>query len=454
MAGQGENSKRVISDAGRVHLRWALIDGVGPLLFSRLLIQFGSAAAALSASASGLAEIRRIGAKSARSIVEQRTAVDIEAEIAAAAEHGVRIICREDGEYPPGLKQVADAPIVLYVKGELLPTDAVALAVVGTRRCSIYGGEQARRFGELLAGAGFTVVSGLARGIDALAHHGAVEAGGRSIAVMGMGLTEIYPPENQALAAKLLEHGAWISELPMQADVRRENFPSRNRIIAGMTLGTLVIEAPQRSGALITARLACEYNREVFAVPGRAQDPLAFGSNELIRRGYAKLTTCLEDILEELDAVGEKMRPAGDTSAGARTAGRDRPEAGPTGNVAASGSPAEGLAAGAAPAEDVAAAPRGGRRSEGDTARGAVARGSEPGGADESVASERRPVPRLSAVEKHVYDVISYEPMLQDVVLRASQLPPGEVIAAFTSLELKGLIKRLPGQLVVRAGVA
>jgi DNA processing protein len=402
-----------ITATGRIHLKWALVDGVGPLLFSRLLVQFGDAETALGASAGRLAEIRRVGPKSAEQIARGRDAVEIDAEIAAAADHDVRIICREDEEYPPGLRQIADAPIVLYVKGQLQPTDAVAIAVVGTRRCSIYGGEQARRFGELLAGAGFTVVSGLARGIDALAQHGAVDAGGRSIAVMGKGLSEVYPPENQALAERLLENGAWLSELPMQAEVRRENFPGRNRIIAGMTLGTLVIEAPQRSGALITARLANEYNREVFAVPGRAQDPLAFGTNELIQRGYAKLTTCLEDILDELGEVGERMRPAAEEVA-----------------------------------EDVAAGPRTGQ----EKAAAGVSP-AEAGGAGAPMSSPR-PKSKLSEVEQRVYEATGYEPIFQDAVLRASQLPPGEVLAAFTSLELKGLIKRLPGQLVVRAGRA
>jgi len=408
-----------ITHAGRLHLKWALIDGIGPLLFSRLMVQFGDAETAMGASAGQLAQIKRIGRESAERIARERDTLEIESEIAAAAEHGVRIICQADDDYPPGLRRIADPPIVLYVKGELRPTDAVAIAVVGTRRCTIYGGEQARRFGELLAGAGFTVVSGLARGIDALAHHGAVEAGGRSIAVMGKGLPEVYPPENQALAEKLLESGAWISELPMRAEVRRENFPGRNRIIAGMTLGTLVIEAPQRSGALITARLANEYNREVFAVPGRAQDPTFFGSNDLIRRAYAKLTVCLEDILDELGEVGEKMRPTPDDAA-------DTPE---------------GAAAG--PSENVAAEPR--------TGRDNVASGLRAGRSEHPAPA---PTPRLSETEKRVYEVITYDPIFQDAVLTASQLPPGEVLAAFTTLELKGLIKRLPGQLVVRAGRA
>ena len=308
----------------------------------------------------------------------------------------MRIICRADPDYPEGLKRIPDGPIVLYVKGELRPTDAIALAIVGSRRCTIYGSEQARRFGELLAGAGFTVVSGLARGIDAFAHHGAVEAGGRSIAVMGRGLTEVYPPENAALASKILENGAWVTELPMQAAVRAENFPSRNRIIAGMTLGTLVVEAAARSGALITARLASEYNREVFAVPGRVQDPMSFGTNALIRDGAAKLVMSLEDILDELGEVGERMRRVIDTGASRASATND------------------------------------------------AAQSEEPGAA--------RPPGPLSAAESRVYEILGYDPVLQDVVLRAAELPAGEVLAALTALELKGLVRRLPGNLVVRRG--
>ena len=413
--------KDVISETGRAHLRWALCDGVGPLLFSRLMVQFGTADAALSASAGALAQIRRVGNKSADKIARARDTVDIEPEIAAASEHAVRILCREDADYPPGLRQIADAPVVLYVKGELRETDAVAIAIVGTRNCSIYGSEQARRFGELLAGAGFTVVSGLARGVDAFAHHGAIDAGGRTLAVMGKGLTEIYPPENEALAHKLLDHGAWISELPMRAEVRRENFPGRNRIIAGMTLGTLVIEAPRRSGALITAKQATEYNREVFALPGRVQEPLAFGTNDLIRRGHAKLTMCLEDILDELGDVGESMRP------------HETPAAGHPQN--------------ASPTAAANSGPHANPHAE-------TASSKTAGDDKHKPRQQKLPLHHLSELERRVYDVIPYEPVLQDTVLTASQLPPGEVIAAFTSLELKGLIKRLPGQLVKRSGQA
>lgn len=381
----------VISEVGRTYLRWALIDGVGPLTFSRLLIQLGDPEQALGASLSELRGVHGIGPEKADRIVRGRDSTAADAEIETAAAHGVRIICRADEEYPPGLRQIPDAPIVLYAKGELRPTDAVAVAIVGSRRCTIYGSEQARRFGELLAGAGFTVVSGLARGVDAFAHHGAVEAGGRSIAVMGQGLTDIYPPENRALAEKLLESGAWLSELPLKAEVRAENFPARNRIIAGMSLGTLVVEAGQRSGALITARLASEYNREVFAIPGRVQDPMSFGTNDLIRTGGAKLVMCLEDILDELGEVGRRMRPA-----------TPAPEAAPT---------------------------------------------REP-------ATAVRELPLLSAAEARVYQVVGYDELLQDAVIRAAELPPGEVLAALTGLELKGLIRRLPGNTVIRRGTA
>ena len=166
----GEVMSSTITEIGCLYLKWALTDGVGPLLFSRLLERFGNAETAFGAAASQLAEVKRIGRKSSEQIALSRDRIDIEPELEAATAHGVRIICRADDDYPPGLRQISDAPIVLYVKGELRPTDAVAIAIVGTRSCSIYGGEQARRFGELLAGAGFTIVSGLARGVDAFAH--------------------------------------------------------------------------------------------------------------------------------------------------------------------------------------------------------------------------------------------------------------------------------------------
>lgn len=398
-----------ISQAALACLRWALTPGIGPLTFARLTESFGSAAQAWEASAAQLERVNGIGRSAAARIVDARSqAADAASrEIDQAIRLGVRIIGRDDPDYPPGLRQVPDAPIVLYVRGQLLPTDAVALAVVGSRHCSIYGGEQARRFGELLAGAGLTVVSGLARGIDALAHHGALDAAGRSIAVLGCGLSHVYPPENLALAERLLERGAWMSELPLDFPVRAENFPARNRIIAGMTLGTLVVEAPLRSGALITARLAAEYNREVFAIPGRVGDPASAGTNALIRDGQAKLVTCLDDILDELGDVAAALR-----------AGADHPR--PVSNSGRHGPPAPG-----------------------------------PAGASESLAdAPAPPVPALSDEERRVLEAVPPEPVLQEQVLQRAALPTGQVLSALTTLELKGLVRRLPGQMVVRRPAA
>ncbi|MEP0847887.1 MAG: DNA-protecting protein DprA [Phycisphaerae bacterium] len=421
-----------ISDIARTHLRWMLTEGIGPILFSRVLAHFGDADRALAAAPGSMTQVKGIGQSVADSIARTRdsaeTLAKVEAEIAAAEALGIRILCREDELYPAGLRHIPDPPIVLYIRGDLRPTDAVAIAVVGSRRCTIYGSEQARRFGELLAGAGFTVVSGLARGIDAFAQHGAVDAGGRSIAVMGCGLTEVYPPENAALAEKLLDCGAWISELPLKASVRAQNFPSRNRIIAGITLGTLVVEAAARSGALITAKLASEYNREVFAVPGRIQDPMSIGTNDMIRRGHAKLTTCLEDILDELGDIGTAMR--GDDAV-----------------TSARGAAAERLAR---PGDDRVVNAPAPLSAPAATANGAAGDPSASG--ENGLRQPPRPTPVLTECERRVYEIVGVEPSLQDAVMARAQLPPGEVLAAFTGLELKRLIKRLPGQWVVRTG--
>ncbi|MCA9244055.1 MAG: DNA-processing protein DprA [Phycisphaerales bacterium] len=384
-----------LSAEARAHLIWALTDGVGPVLFKRILTHFGSAETALGASAGSLASIKGVGGKKADRIAADLSDKRADEEIAVAQEHGVNIVAQCDAVYPPGLKHIEDAPIVLFVRGELRETDAISIAIVGSRRCSIYGSEQARRFGELLAGAGFSIISGLARGIDAFAQHGALDAGGRSIGVLGNGLREIYPPENRALAERVAESGALVTELPMRTAVRAENFPSRNRIIAGMSLGTLVVEAADRSGALITARLACEYNREVFALPGRATDPMSQGTNRLIRDGAARLTMCLEDVLDELGAVGARMRgvPASESSSPG----------------------ADGLFA-----------------------------GTRDGGNEPST-----PQP-MTEIEAKLFAAIPTDPVLTDHVLQSASLPVGEALAAMTALELKGAIRRLPGQRVAR----
>ncbi|MDD4890685.1 MAG: DNA-processing protein DprA [Phycisphaerae bacterium] len=291
-------------------IRLHLTDGVGPVTFANLVERFGSADAALGASESQLATVPGIGAITAKKIAVSREQADVAGEFELIEQLGVTVLTQRDARYPYPLRHVADPSPVLYVQGELKDADAVSLAVVGSRRCSRYGHEQAERFSNLLARAGVTVVSGMARGIDAAAHGGAMAGGGRTVAVLGCGLSITYPPEHDKLRAQIIERGAVISELPIRTAPEAGNFPSRNRIIAGLSLGTLVVEAAAQSGALITARLAQEYNREVFALPGRVDSPFSQGPHNLIRDG-AKLVQCLDDILDELGDVGKTLRPPG-----------------------------------------------------------------------------------------------------------------------------------------------
>ena len=295
----------------RLHLRLHLAEGVGAIRFKRLLEHFGDVEAVCGAGVGQLKQVSGVGPKAAQGIAAVNEAA-VDAELALAQEAGAEVLCLEDPAYPRPLKLIDDPPPVLYVRGELAEADAVALGVVGSRRCTHYGLEQAERFGGLLGRAGFTVISGGARGIDSAAHRGALAAGGRTIAVMGCGLARIYPPENLKLFDRMIaeRRGAVISELPMQVEVKAANFPRRNRIISGLSLGVLVVEAARRSGSLITARLAAEQGKDVFAVPGRVDSPFSQGTNALIADG-ATMATDLEDILDALDRVGEALKSAG-----------------------------------------------------------------------------------------------------------------------------------------------
>lgn len=300
----------MISDIAREYLRLSMVPDVGPIRFANLLRELGGVDEVMGASAARLASVERVGPKVAENILRHRDKIDVNAEIQLAHRAGVRIICLVDDDYPMALKRIDDPPPCIYVKGLLEQRDAIALAIVGSRSCSRYGAEQAERFGALAANAGMTVVSGMARGVDSFAHRGALAAGGRTLAVVGCGLSHVYPPDAVELAERISQSGAVISELQMGIPPDAKNFPARNRIIAGLSLGVLVIEAAKRSGALITAHHAIDYNREAFALAGRVDTPQAAGCLELIKKGSAKLITNFEDILEELGEAGSQLRQA------------------------------------------------------------------------------------------------------------------------------------------------
>jgi len=378
-----------VTDTARQYLRLHLADAIGPVLLGRLIKRFGNVEAILSASVAELMEVEGIGERRARNVFAARDDAAVEREIEKAAAAGARIVCWEDPDYPPQLRHCDDPPICLYVRGTLTPEDAVAIAIVGSRKCSRYGYEQAQRFGALLAGAGFTVVSGLARGVDSYAHEGALSAGGRTAAVLGSGVDVIYPSEHKDLAERIMAAGAVLSEDPLGSPPMADSFPRRNRIIAGMCLGVLVVEANQRSGALITARLASEYNREVFAIPGRVDTPTAAGPNSLIRTGAAKLVASLEDILDELGSVGKTMGQSG--------AGRSAGEA-------------AGKSATSAGALDAA----------------------------------------LSASERDILAALDHDELYVDEIVERSRVAHPQAMACLTTLQLKGAIIALPGNRFAR----
>jgi DNA processing protein len=285
-------------------LRLCLISGVGPRIRKALLERFGSARAALAAAPSELRAVPGVGAKLVQKIATADHEIDAAAEIALCREQGVDILTEAHATYPRVLREIYDPPGVLFVRGTIQPNDALAIAIVGTRHGSQYGLRQAERLAGGLARAGLTIISGLARGVDAAAHRGALAAGGRTIAVLASGVTNIYPPEHDQLAEAILAQGALVSETPIRAEPLAGMFPQRNRIISGLSLGVIVVEAAERSGALITARHAMEQGREVFAVPGNVDSRTSRGCHRLIRDG-AKLVESADDVLEELGPLVE-----------------------------------------------------------------------------------------------------------------------------------------------------
>lgn len=280
-------------------LRLALISGVGPLTRRSLLEHFGSARRVLEASSNQLRDTPGVGPKLSARILAARAEIDAEEEIAICEQHNIDILTESDDEYPRLLREIHDPPGVLFCRGKLLPEDALSIAIVGTRHATHYGQQQAERLAAGLARAGLTVVSGMARGIDAAAHRGALSAEGRTIGVLGSGVLNVYPPEHAQLAEEVTRSGLLLSEIPPRRQPMSGTFPQRNRLITGLSLGVVVVEAAQQSGALISARHAMEQGREVFAVPGRIDSRMSRGCHQLIRDG-AKLVESVDDILEEL----------------------------------------------------------------------------------------------------------------------------------------------------------
>lgn len=278
-----------------------MVQDIGYIRLKGLLDEFKSPENILRAPVEGLRSVKGIGPSIAKAVKNAGSDYDVEKEIALAEKSGVVILTVFDEDYPERLKNIYDPPVILYVKGSIKKEDSLAVSIVGSRKCTYYGMNMADNIAEKLAFSGVTVVSGLARGIDTAAHKGALKSG-RTIAVLGSGLGNIYPAENKPLSEKIAQNGAVVSEFPMHMPPNKNNFPQRNRIISGLSAAVLVVEAANKSGALITADFALEQGRDVFAVPGAAGRLSSAGTNSLIKQG-AKLIDSAEDILEELKGV-------------------------------------------------------------------------------------------------------------------------------------------------------
>lgn len=295
-----------------------MMEGIGPIKTRALVDGLGSPDAVFGAAESELTPIKGIGPSLARKIVAQASIIDPQAEIEHARRLGIDILTDGDDDYPPGLREMHDPPLALYVRGALQKRDRHAIAIVGSRHCTHYGLQTADRLAYQLAQTGFTIVSGLARGIDQAGHAGALKAKGRTLAVLGSAIDELYPAEAEEMAENIAASGALISEFPLGRQADRSTFPYRNRVIAGLAMGVLVVEASYKSGALMTSDAAIDQGKSVFAVPGRIDNPSARGSNLLLKQG-AKLVDDLRDIVEDFEFLFTfEEKKSGDDS-GAKT---------------------------------------------------------------------------------------------------------------------------------------
>lgn len=366
----------------------SMVPGVGPQLYQRLLQHFQTPTGVLAASEGELSKVPGLGKKTARLIRDARWEIDAQQQWDDCQRYGIRIIDGFDDQYPIELKEIPDPPPVLYCRGQWQSSDRLAIAVVGSRRPSPYGLRMASQFARGLTAAGFVVVSGMARGIDAAAHRAALEAGGRTLAVLGSGLMNLYPTEHQQLANEISESGLVISEVPPHVAPHSGAFPRRNRLVSGLSLGVLVVEAGSRSGALITARHASEQGREVFAIPGRIDERNSQGCHALIRDG-ATLVQCLDDLLDELGPLAQPVvKP-------------------PT----SCGNPSHPM----------------------------------------TVETVRQPSElKLSQQETNILNAIESQPTLIDHVVQSTELPVQRVLATISVLQSRRLIRRISGNHVCR----
>src|SRR3984893_3226341 len=353
-----------------------MLPTVGPVRLRKLLEIFEEPQRVLAAKRSELRGAAGIGNEVADQISNWETIVDLAAELNRVREFGATVITQESPSYPKSLREIHAPPIVLYVWGELQERDHHAIGIIGARRTTHYGTEAAKKLAYQLAYAGLTVITGLARGIDTSAHQRALDAKGRTIAVIGSGLAKLYPPENAALAEKIRAgNGAIVCEFSMEIEPDRQTFPMRNRIISGWSHGVLVVEAGLNSGALITAAQALEQGRSVYAVPGHINAPSAMGSNRLIQQG-AKLVMDAGDILDDLQVLLPETKPSPEATA--------------------------------------------------------------------------RPLPPLSGEERRVYDAIEASETPIDQIAAKCDLPSATVSSTLLRLELKRLVKQLPGKYFVK----
>ena len=381
-----------------IHLN--LIPGIGNHTIRRLLAAFGSAEKSVAATSEELAQIDGLTPDVRRQLIDGRSRAPLAQEIELIERHQCRIVTINDDTYPPLLKQIDDPPALLYIIGDFPPQDAPSIAIVGSRSPTEYGKTISQQLSHQLAERGITVVSGFARGIDTCVHRGALEAGGRTVAVFGSGLSIIYPETNRALATEITESGALISEFPMTMPPRGRNFPRRNRVISGLTLGTLVVEASEQSGSLITARHAAEQGREVFAVPGQIFSNVSRGTHSLINQG-ATLINSVDDLLDALPQNYTQI--LGGESLGPRSAKQ--------------------------PNKIV-----------------------RPQSTEKRSTSTPQPKANLNLTpdEQTVLSAMDADSVHIDEITRVTQLPIGKVSSLLVMLELKGIVQQLPGKQFVK----